>query len=65
MKRQSIAKYRFLVIVLFILIVIPGSGGTGFTAGREIPKKEQVSFVGAIITRAGRSIEVSEFLRKE
>jgi hypothetical protein len=44
---------------------IPGSGDTGFTAGREIPKKEQVSFGGAIITRDGRSIEVSEFLRKE
>jgi len=35
--------------------------------GRKINTKEeeQVSFWGAIITRGGRSVEVSEFLRKE
>ena len=63
MKQKGIGKkYRVLVIVVLLLIVIPGSGGTGFTEDRKIPKQEQVSFGGAIITREGRSIKVSEFL---
>ena len=55
-------KYGFLGIALPFLILILDVDGPSFAEGREIPKDEQVSFGGSIITREGKSIEVVEFL---
>jgi hypothetical protein len=62
MKFNQIPTCGFLSIALLILIMILGSNGRGFAAGREIPRDEQISFGGFIITRLGRSIKVVEFL---
>lgn len=62
MKWLHISKYGLLGIALPILIIVLGWDGPGLAGGREIPKEEQVSFGGSIITRGGRSIEVVEFL---
>lgn len=52
----------FISITLLILIMVLGSNGQSSAAGREIPRDEQISFGGFIITRLGRSIKVVEFL---
>lgn len=62
MKCQRMQRYWFLGIALPILMILLASDASSFAAGREIPKEEQVSFGGSIITRAGTSIEVLEFL---
>jgi hypothetical protein len=62
MKCQRMQRYWFLGIALPILMILLGSDGTSFAEGREIPKEEQVCFGGSIITRAGTSIRVVEFL---
>ncbi len=51
-----------IALPILILILILGSNGLSFAAGREIPREERVSFGGSIILRDGGSIRVVEFL---
>jgi len=62
MKYKHMLTCGLLGIALPILIIILSSNGLSLETAREIPREEQVSFAGSIITRAGTSIRVVEFL---